>query len=254
MLHELPDRYRFDTWLGKAARARGEIWTDRRKEDFLLRAEILRTRELSTGFSGARANLSLNGVVHDAHIRTAGVADLNFRACHRYNVAAYRLDRMLNLCLAPVSVERFFEGRTGAFTWWVDDVRLTEQDRLENGVDPPQSPAWEAQVDRRRIFQDLICYHEIDAGHQLITGDWKIWLVDFTRAFRPVEELSEAGTGRVDPSLLDRLQALTRDRIDDRLNSCLTRQERRALLARRDLIVRRSERAGTRAKDPVEAH
>ncbi len=245
--------------------AAGLAWTDRQMEDFLLRAEITGAQELPIGVTGSqRATLSLAGTSHHAHIQTVDVEERNaringrteliFRDSYRYNVAAYRLDRMLDLHMVPVSVERTVEGKNAAVTWWVDDVRMMEKERVEQQVRPPGSRAWIEQVYRRRVFNELVYNTDFNQSNQLITGDWKIWLVDFTRAFRPLKRLFRAANlWRIDEPLLDRLRALTRERVDDRLDCCLSRPERRALLARRDLIVQHYEReAAAQAQAAVE--
>ncbi len=231
-----------------------EEWTDRRKEDFLLRAEIIRQQGLPIGVTGSkRATLSLDGETHDAHIQTvdqlernmrvSGRTELVFRDSYLYNIAAYRLDRLLDLHMVPVSVERTVDDRKAAVTWWVDDVLMMEKDRVAERIRPPGSRAWTEQVYRRRIFNELIFNTDFNSGNQLITGDWKIWLVDFTRAFRPKKQLFKpANLWRPDEPLLDRLRALTREQVDSRLSCCLTRPERKALLVRRDTIIRHYER------------
>ncbi len=99
-------------------------------ENFLLRAKIVRSEELSIGITNSRrATLSLDGRTHDAHIQTVDVLEhkaevrrrtvLAFRDSYRYNIAAYRLDRMLGLGMVPVSVERTVGGEKSAATWWV---------------------------------------------------------------------------------------------------------------------------------------
>ncbi len=240
--------------------ATGLAWTDRQKEDFLMRAEIGGVQELPIGVTGSkRATLSLGNASHDAHIqsvdreernsRIGGRTELVFRDSYRYNVAAYHLDRLLDLHMVPVSVERVVDGRKAAVTWWIDDVRMMEQERVENRIKPPHPRDWIEQVYRRRVFNELVYNTDFNQGNQLITTDWKIWMVDFTRAFRPLKKLfNRSNLWRIEQPLLDRLRALTHEEVDDRLGCCLTRPERRALLARRDVIVRHYQQA---ARDKV---
>ncbi len=254
------------SWLATtvyATAAAGLAWTDRQMEDFLLRAEIASAQELSIGVTGSkRATLSQDGTSHDAHIQTIDLEERNariggrislvFRDSYRYNVAAYRLDRMLELGMVPVSVERTVDGRPAAVTWWIDDVRMMEKDRIENRIKPPRARDWIEQVYRRRIFNELVYNTDFNQGNQLITADWKIWLIDFSRAFRPLKKLFDrSNLWRADEPLLDRLRALTHERIDDRLGCCLTRPERRALLARRDVIIRHYQQTAQAEADLV---
>jgi len=72
----------------------------------------------------------------------------------------------------------------------------------------------------------------------VIDEDWKIWMIDHTRAFRRHERLRRSQTlGKCDRKLLDALRSLSRERIDRELGPFLNKSERHAVLARRDLIV-----------------
>ncbi len=256
MLERLP--FKVCIWLAATVWASGAAgdaaWTDREKEDYLLRAEIVRTEKLEVGVTGSRrATLSLDGRTHDAHVQIVDVmkhqarvgqrTELHFRDRYLYNVAAYRLDRLLDLRMVPVSVERTVKGERSAVTWWVDDVLMMEKDRVENKIKPPGSRAWIEQTYRRRIFNELVYNTDFNLGNQLITRDWKIWLIDFTRAFWPVRKLFKPrNLWRPDQPLLDKMRALTPEQLGERLGCCLTRREQRSLLARRDAILEHYDR------------
>ncbi len=237
------------TWAGAAGAEPAS--TDAEMEQFLLHAKIGDRRGLSVGITDSqRATLSLDGVSHDAHLQTVDVVrhgvrlrhgtlpETTFRDCYRYNVAAYRLDRLLDLRMVPVSVERRLRGRRAAVTWWVDDVAMMERDRVSQGLRSPDPLGWLAQKRRMRVFNQLIANTDLNQGNILITDDWQIRLVDFTRAFRTSRSLLNPGRLiGIDESLLARLRALTREQVEGRLGDCLTRGEIRALLARRDQML-----------------
>lgn len=224
-------------------------WTDAEMEDFLRRAEITHSAELSIGVTHSRrATLSLDGVTHDAHIQTVDVmkrkarvrnkTELEFRDSYRYNIAAYRLDRMLGLRMVPVSVERTVDGEKAAVTWWVDDVLMMESERVERKIKPPHGKDWILQGYRRRVLNELVHNTDFNQSNQLIARDWQVWLIDFTRAFRRSRKLYFPGNlWKIETSLLERLRGLTREEVEDRLGGLLTRPELKGLLARRDAIV-----------------
>ena len=167
---------------------------------FLRSAPIRKVRGVKAGVTGTqRAALSAGGIAHDASIQTidesmlrfqsAKRTELNFRDFWGYNVAAYRLGVMLGLDNIPVSVARHFGSRPAAFTWWVDDVLMDERARVQQGVAPPFVASWTAQIHVMRVFDELIANTDRNLGNMLIDRDWKLWLIDHSRAFRLQETL-----------------------------------------------------------------
>ena len=57
---------------------------------------------------------------------------------YKSNVAAYELDKLLQLNLVSPSVERTVNGRPAALTWWVDDVLMDELTRRRQNIEPPE--------------------------------------------------------------------------------------------------------------------
>jgi hypothetical protein len=77
----------------------------------------------------------------------------------------------------------------------------------------------------------------------LITKDWRVWLIDFSRSFRLTRTLQEPERlNAVDRRLLARLKGLTKDPLRQKLGRWVTGDQIDALLARRDAIVRTLER------------
>ena len=84
------------------------VLTPEQMEDFLLNAKILKTRDINKGITGTqRATLSDGVVTHDAQIQTVDIAQVclypqevhrtQFQGTYRYNIAGYRLARLLGL-------------------------------------------------------------------------------------------------------------------------------------------------------------
>jgi hypothetical protein len=72
----------------------------------------------------------------------------------------------------------------------------------------------------------------------LITKDWRVWLIDSSRAFRMAKTLQEPERlTSVDRKLLGTMKGLTRDGLRKRLSRWLNNDQIDAILARRDLIV-----------------
>jgi hypothetical protein len=71
-----------------------------------------------------------------------------------------------------------------------------------------------------------------------IGENWKIWRVDFSRAFRLNKELKDPkDLVRCDRQLLEKLKALDANALAEKTKGYLTRDEVKAVMARRDKIV-----------------
>ena len=228
--------------------------SDEEKAQFLLTAEVLRTSTIPIGTTlSKKAVLSDGRWTHEAQIQTVDVSkasyptsrgtELNFRDSYKFNIAAYRLDRLLNLNMVPVSVERRIKNERAAVTWWVDDVLMMERERLEQKVSAPNRVEWSDQIYQMRIFNELIYNTDANQGNLLITQDWNIRLIDFTRAFRLHKKLQNPGLiWRIDRRFYDGLKALSEPTLQQELGELLRKSEIRALLARKDLILARLDK------------
>ena len=116
--------------------------------------------------------------------------ELNFKDSWRYNVAAYRLNKVLQLGRIPVSVERVHRGKPGSFTWWVEDVLMDEAERLKTKASSPDPLAWNEQMWHVRLFDQLIQNVDRNLGNLLIDKSWTVWMIDHSRAFRLSNKVS----------------------------------------------------------------
>jgi hypothetical protein len=228
--------------------------TDAEREAFLLEADVVSTRPAGGGStSSTRATLRKGGLKHDAHIQTINLEkgqqslntglDLDFRDSYRNNVAAYRLDRMLGIGMVPVTVVRSYEGKAAAYTWWVDDVQMSEKDRREKQVHAPDAEAWNRQMYVVRVFDQLIYNTDRNLGNLLIDKSWRLWMIDHTRAFKIFKVLrNEADlTEFCERGLLGGLRALDKASLKARMAGLMNDGQVNGLLARRDRIVRSYE-------------
>jgi hypothetical protein len=145
---------------------------------------------------------------------------------------------LLGLDNVPPSVARRFRTEDAAFTWWVDDVLMDEEGRMKKKQKPPDAAYWNSQVQIMRVFDELIANTDRNAGNMLIDADWKLWLIDHSRAFRTAGELTRpASVRRCERTLLERMRGLTRASMDEQLDKFLTPYEIGAILKRRDRLV-----------------
>ena len=227
------------------------VLTPAQMEEFLLRAKIVRTRDAGSGVTRSqRATLSDGALTHDAHIQSIdqtravfqapGVpAELNFKDSYRYNVAAYRLAVLLGLDNVPMAVERTVDGKRASVMWWVDDVMMDERERLKTQALGPDAARTAMQTQIMRVFDELISNRDRNMGNLLWTTDWKMWMIDHTRAFRLGTDLQRpAVLLRIERSLLEHMRMLTSDAVAKAVGDSLTRVEIQAVLARRDVLVK----------------
>ena len=227
-----------------------------RQAQFLESARIVKASIVGKGVTETwRVTLKDDALTHDASFQYVderaamkalpdGTTEIDFVDSYRYNIAGYELSELLGLAhMVPVSIERKWRGKRGAFTWWVDDVLMDEADMNEKGLKAPDQKAWDEQIYRVRVFNELIHDTDRNQGNLLITKDWKIWMIDFSRAFRRWPKIrNPSWLMRCDRQLFDTLRALTREALDEKLSHILTRLERDGVWARRALIMEHYEK------------
>jgi len=239
-----------------AAAAPAPALTDAQIVQFLENAKVLKTKAIGKGVTGAvRATLSDGTLTHDAQIQkiddkkaefSAGkVREFNFEDSWRFNVAAYRVDRLIGLRMVPVSVSRTWKSERSAFTWWIDDVMMDEGARLKSQQQPPDSGIWNEQMQLIRVFDQLIANTDRNAGNLLIGKDWQVWAIDHTRAFRTQNTLpAPASIARCDRQMLAALKRLDHAVLKHEIGEFVSDFQIAGLLARRDQIVGIIEKAG----------
>jgi len=229
------------------------------KEEFLAKADIVKSKHVSTGITGTyRVTLTDGRLTHDASVQTIDEAkttyqtargtEFNFRDTYVHNMAAYKLDQLIGLNMIPVTVVRKFKGNNASYTWWVDDVLMMELDRHNRKMEPPDLEAWNRQMHIVRLFDQLIYNMDRNLGNLLIDKAWQLWMIDHTRAFRTFRELKDSrNLVRCERKVLARLKELDANSISRELESFLKPEEMKGLLARRDVIVRTFEQKGESA-------
>jgi hypothetical protein len=224
--------------------------TEEQKIEFLLHAKVVDSHQLGVGITHPwRLTLSDGTLTHDAAFQSVnesksamqladGRTELNFRDSYYYNIAARELAKHLGLDdMVPVTVERKWQGHGGSLSWWVPWWKM-ELDRVKEKLQPPDAEAWNKQMYKVRVFDQLIYDTDPNLGNVLITEDWKVWRIDFTRAFRQSHDLQKPkDLVQCDRQLLDKLRQLSYDEVLDKTKAYLTKSEVKAVMARRDKLV-----------------
>ena len=228
--------------------------TAEQMKHFLKNAKIVRSRTTSKGVTAPKRLTLTDGVLtHDAIFQAVdekqmvanlggggrqASTELNFVDSYRYNLAAYALAELLGLDhMMPVYVERRWGGTTGSIGWWVATL-MDESDRLKKKIQPPKPLEWNNQMYRMRVFTALVRDTDRNLTNVLITPEWKVFMIDFTRGFRLQPELMYSkDLAKMDRTLWEKLQALERSAVKQAVGDWLNNGELDAMMKRRDLLV-----------------
>jgi hypothetical protein len=150
---------------------------------------------------------------------------------YKAEIAAYHLDRLLDLGMVPPAVERTLEGKLGAAILWIEGTTGWNKDKPPRGPEP----GWSKQISRMKLFDQLIANIDRNQGNLLYDADWHLFLIDHSRAFTTRTSLGGiAAIGLVDRALWSKIDALTPEDLERTLGMWLSADERRAMLTRRD--------------------
>jgi hypothetical protein len=223
--------------------------TDEEVLEFLRRARPGRMRTITKGITLPekvmleRDGLRMHAVLRDVRIERLqmpladGSLELNFRDDHIFEAAAYELSRMLDLNTVPPTIVRSIHGRRGTLQAWIENA-MSDKERRERDISVPDVEHNNRQFARMQIFDLLVYNTDRNQGNILYGPDWRLWMIDHTRAFRIRRELRNPHLiHHCDRDLYRRLHALDPDEVRKRLRPYLRRTEVEALLVRRDLVI-----------------
>ena len=243
-------------WALQAADAAG--LTIEQKEDFLRNARIIADKPAKRGVTDTRRVTLTDGTItHDANVQRIdehkdvfegedGTKELNFKDTYKFNLAAWKLARLLGLDdMMPPYVERKYMGQSASFSWYVDNDVMDEAERIKKNLATPDPDRWNQEMYVVRVFDQLIFNIDRNTGNLRIDKDWHIWMIDHSRSFRILHSLRNAkNLVECDRTLLARLKALDEPALERGLAPYLNKLEIKAVLARRDLIVQFFESKG----------
>ena len=236
--------------LGQTSTAPSPSLSLEQKEEFLKTAKVVSTHAAKKGITGTvRVTLSDGVITHDASVQRIddqktrfegqrGV-EMNFRDTYKFNIAGYRLGRLVGLGnMIPPSVERTFQGTRASWTWWVEDVLMDEGDRLKKKIEAPDKDIWARQYQIMRVFDQLIANTDRNVQNILYDRGWHLWMIDHSRAFRLYTQvLDKKSLERCDAQLLANLKSLSDEKLRAETKEWLREPEIKGILARRNQIV-----------------
>jgi hypothetical protein len=216
---------------------------------FLREAEVVEVRDIGEGITRPRRltlerdGVRVRGVFRDVSVEKrvaqlgSGRREMNFRDFHGFEPAAYRLAKLLGFDLVPAADLRRYRRSSGSIQVWIENA-TTEGRRREAGTEPPDPMRWKRQLQMMLVWDALVGNTDRNQGNILFEPDWRLWLIDHTRAFRQSDYLEHLD--RIiwcERGFYERLRAASDDEIRAAVDGLLRPGEIRGLLARREKLV-----------------
>jgi hypothetical protein len=168
----------------------------------------------------------------------------------RYEIAAYRMDKLLGLNMIPPTVEREVKGKKGSLQYWVT-AEFSLLDVMEENIKMPSDTRElrEKMKYLARVFDSLIANEDRTQQNILYTKDWRTLLIDHSRSFRSSDKFNNqlmygrnGITGdnpfrRLPRTFVEKIGWLYFEKIKNAVDDYLTDKEIQAILVRKILIL-----------------
>lgn len=225
-------------------------------EEFLRHAPVVETKLLGKGSTGvlkvtledgvARAHAVFRSVDETFGRRNQGTRPDRFarRDSHLFEVAAYRIDRLLALGRVPPTVRRSINGREGSLQLWIENAKTAAELQREG------APTFQLTYHQRQImraFDVVVGNWDRHLNNELYDADGRLWFIDHTRSF--LLDPNVAGFGGLtstDERFLQALRGLDRENLRGALRGVVGRLEV-------DAVLRRAEALHTHFEDLIAA-
>ncbi len=238
----------------RAVGTRPRALDDDALERWLAEAEVTAVEELAAGITQPqRLTLRKDGIELRAVFKRLstdfGARDrkqaLDIADRFQYEIAAYRLDRLLGLDMVPVTVPRTVNGQRGIVQFWIDDsINLREM--LERQLEPAGWCEALPQYNLMNVFDVLVHNTDRTQENALFSRDWMLVLIDHSRAFATrldAPRLLYRSEPEVPPALAARLATLDRELLQRELGPWLHGRQIDAILKRRNRLLARQRAA-----------
>jgi len=200
-----------------------------------------RRATLSDGERTLRAVFKDIDTTHVREQLSTGQWLLNLKDSYKHEIAAWKLDQLLELGLVPPCVARRIGGDDGALCLWVEGS-MTESERANAKTIPPDVVGYNNQMHDIKLFMQLTWDTDYNnVANIVIDPAWKVYKIDSSRAFRESEALRRAETlTRFRRRTLAALESLTRAELDTALGPWLDKRQLDGLWHRRGAILERA--------------
>jgi hypothetical protein len=224
------------------AAASAKTWAGRTTEieSYLRSADVISMEDVSVGVTHPRrAQLAPGGIVTQIVWKPLKPGRYQgYWESYKSEIAAYELDKLLELGMVPPTVEKKVKGETGAAVMWVSPAKSFKElggvpgQKGIPGPTPRDIPSWTKQLARAKMFDNFIGNTDPNLGNWLVDPSWNIILIDHSRAFTTTKELYHQ-LQYVDGPLWANMQALDEARLTSAVGQWLDRPAIAAMLQRR---------------------
>jgi hypothetical protein len=224
-----------------------------RWEEFLVTAEFIAEQQMSGSEAVTnpwRLTLSKDGLQHFALWKNIDVRAGRYPDSWKWEIAAYRIDKLLDLNMVPPTAERRFHNERGSIQIWVE-AEMTLKTKVEKKIKTPSYKIffYNRALYLQRFFDNLIGNEDRHQNNYLLTKDWRLILIDHSRSFRTSKKFSKEllytekhPEGPMEMKelprvMVDKLKALTPEMVKAAVGEYLTEEEVTAMFLRRDLVI-----------------
>lgn len=163
----------------------------------------------------------------------------NYEDRYQYEMAAYRLDRILGIGLVPVTVERKIRQKSGIIQLWVDGL-ISELKMKDNNIPFKGDCSEKDQDNLINTFDYLISNRDRNQSNVLYSkDDLQIWFIDHSRSFgarakRP--DMLKKTKIKLTNQFRQELEKLNNEQLQV-LRPWLHKRQIKGLLLRRDKLI-----------------
>jgi len=220
-------------------------------EVILKKGKIIRHENIGEGITKPkRMYLQLGDIEASGCWKNPQGIQKGYKEDWEYEIAAYKLDRYFGMGMVPPTVERRFRGRRGSLQLWIDlEHSELERNRENIAIPEERQEHCEKMLYLARAFDSLI--GNIDRTQQNIrwTKDWRLILIDHSRAFRTKRVYTDQliygqnglrksmGFDKLPRYFVQKIKTLTKDKIRRIVGEYLSYSEIEAVMLRKKLLI-----------------
>lgn len=224
-------------------------------EEFLKKAEILSSKDIGEGVTKPkRLFLKMGDLEGSGCWKNPKGMQGGYLEGWQYEIAAYEMDKLLELNMVPPTVEKIFNGKKGSLQLWMEDV-TNLLDILEQKIQFPKEKIDNYNKTKylSRAFDSLIANEDRTQENLFYTKDWRLVLIDHSRSFRSSKKFTKqlmcgrSGITGDNPimqlprSFVEKIKALNFDNIQKAVGPYLNKKEINAILKRKELLLKEIE-------------